>query len=196
LTPGRPRSNIHDTIHNQEFSMRRTLVFPLVVALSTVVLGSACASGSGGSGGSEGPSNADGVLLTKDLGRVDANFFADAMQKVLLRKYAYTLRRREEQFQNVYYETEWELRNPTPEERRQGITDTRHRVVIQGRRMGTSDVAGATQVFRLSLRAEHQVRTINLPNWHPAPSFNDALLENLRRMVSDLELEVRSGVRR
>ncbi len=115
------------------------------------------------------------------------------MQDIVIRKYRFSLRRREEQFQSVFYETIWQIRVPTEEEQARGILDARHRVVMEGRRAGGAALPGGSQVYRISLRIDNEVRSRNQSEWHPDPTMDSELERDLRRMVSDLQLEIRTG---
>jgi len=125
---------------------------------------------------------------------VGVELFSDAIEKVLIGRYRFSLRRREEQYQALYYETLWVLRPPTDEEREAGFLEARHRVVMRGRRAGgSSALAGSAVVYRMNLRIENEARTQQHPLWHAAAVLGGTLEQDMRRMASDFQLEVRAG---
>jgi hypothetical protein len=131
---------------------RTTLRFAILISGPALACG-----GAGGPRASAAP-QPEGVLATRDLGRVDADRFRVAMDAVVVGRYGHTLSRKEEQLRMVTYEFEWESRDPTSEGRSAGYTDTRYRITIQGRR-GAAGGGGTSTPFRFSLRSEYQVRT-------------------------------------
>ena len=176
--------------------MRRTVLFPALVAL----LGAAGACGGGGI--IEGPAGSasreriatdDGTILSQSLGSVDVTTFGTAMEKVLIGRYRFSLRRREEQYQSLYYETLWVPRPPADEEREAGVLGARHRIVIQGRRASSGALPGSAVLYRMTIRVENQARTALNQDWHPAAALGGTVETDMRRMVSDLHLEVRAG---
>jgi hypothetical protein len=169
----------------------------LLTSTVALILVGACGGtstpGPAGSASLERASARPGVILNQDLGRVDFVTFAEAMQDIVIRKYRFSLRRREEQIQSVFYETIWQIRVPTEEEQARGILDARHRVVMEGRRAGGASLPGGSQVYRISLRIDNEVRSRDQAEWHPDPTMDSEVERDLRRMVSDLQLEIRTG---
>ena len=141
--------------------MKAALLFAgtLVGTVLLAACGGATTSGPGGAASLERSSSRTGVVIDQDLGRVDFLTFADAVQDIVIRKYRFSLRRREEQSQSLYYETIWQIRVPTEEEQAAGVLDARHRVVMEGRRAGGASLPGGSQVYRVSLRIENEVRS-------------------------------------
>ena len=167
---------------------RTTLAFAILI--SSPVL--AC----GGGGGAGGPRESaapqpEGVLGTRDLGRVDADRFRAAMHAVVVGRYGHTLSRQEEQLRTVTYEFEWKSRDPTPEGRSAGYTDTRYRITIQGRR-GAAGRGGTSTPFRFSLRSEYQARTTTDGAWRPTEPLDADLAAAVERMLADLEAELQT----
>ncbi|MGD2071646.1 MAG: hypothetical protein PVI57_23480 [Gemmatimonadota bacterium] len=155
------------------------------IAVLLVLLTAACASSSGGEGASSGE-------FEEQLGRVLYPPLQEAMDKILP-KYRLALRRSEEQFASLYYETEWMTREVTAAEQAEGVTDARHRAIISGRRVGeTIDRVGE---FRVTFTAQNQVRSQAEPAWHPAPG-PEAFFDFWEEVYNDLRLEVATGVRR
>lgn len=156
------------------------------IAVLLVVLTAACASASGGEG------DGSSEEFEEQLGRILYPPLQEAMDKILP-KYRLSLRRSEEQFASLYYETEWMTREVTAEEQAEGVTDARHRAIISGRRVGeTMDGIGE---FRVTFTAQNQVRSQAEPAWHPAPG-PQAFFDFWEEVYNDLRLEVATGVRR
>ena len=92
------------------------------------------------------------------------------------------------------YESQWMPRAPTPAEAAEGVTAARNRVMIRGRRIeGELDMVSS--VYRVTFEVNNEVRSALLPDWHPGP-MPDAPMERFRRVLSDMNLELRTGVRR
>ncbi|MBW3534260.1 MAG: hypothetical protein KY453_03420 [Gemmatimonadetes bacterium] len=141
----------------------------------------------GGAGPDEPSSTFD-----EDMGRVMVPLLEAGLFKILP-KYNLAIRRREAQFNTLYYETEWRPRGLTPAERDEGVVDARQRVVLRGRRTSTDPSGGG--VFRVNFEAENEVRTQLNGSWHPAPA-PDAFFDFWREVAMDLAMEIRVGVRR
>jgi len=176
--------------------MKRSAV---VVALIVFLLGvGACGGGgtTGGRGSVSSPSRIatdPGTVLTQDFGRVGLAVFSSALEKIVIVRYKFSLRRREEQYQSLYYETLWVPRSSTEEERASGILEARHRVVMRGRRAGSNAQQSNAVAFRMSLKIENQTRTREDPDWHGAAVSGGSLEGDMRQMVSDFQAEVRAG---
>lgn len=163
--------------------MRRVFAWTTAVTLTLGL--AACASSGGGAG-----SNSS---FRSDMGRLLAEPVAVARQKVWA-KHNIPLYREETAFRSIVYESEWMPREPTPAEAAAGVTDARNRIVLRGRRVeGEMDVT--TGVYRVTFELDNQVVTALNPDWHPA-AIPDQVVRDYRRVLSDLELELRSGVRR
>ncbi len=154
------------------------LVLPLVLVAG-------CASAGNGGSSSE---------YTENLGRQVYGTLREAMDKILLQQHGYRMQRSEEQYGSLYYETTWEQRSPTTEERAEGITQLRHRVVIRGRRVGDDPGSGGA-LYRVTFVAENQARTETASGWSSAP-VSPELRDEMGEIVTDLNLELRTGVRR
>lgn len=161
--------------------------FPLLLALAA----SGCASGGGGAGGDQGSET-----FRADLGNVIQSPLVDAREKVWTR-HSIPLRREEVLHRSLYFESDWMVRQVEPEERAAGIGEARNRVVLRGVRTGDELLDGVPVEgrFRATLEVENQVRTEAQPEWHPAPMPAE-VLARFRRVVGDMEMEVRAGVRR
>lgn len=136
-----------------------------------------------GPGGRDG---AEGRLLSRRMGRVDVITFMGVLDAVLVQKYGLTIKRRAEQLNAAYYDTEWEPREPSVEEVTTGVTKTRHRIVLQGRRLDSSTPSGSAVLFRMSLTIEHEVRTTEHPQWRPGPALDEAFIDRMRALDGDL----------
>lgn len=174
--------------------MKRVASVVTMVLLASLLAGcgGGTASGPGGSASLERATGTPGVIVIQDLGRLDFVTFGAAMQKIVIRKYRFSLRRREEQFQTLYYETVWQLRSPSEEEQSRGVFDARHRVLIEGRRAGGATPPGGAQIYRITLRIENQVRTREQRSWQPNSQMDADVESEMRRMISDLQLEIRT----
>jgi len=144
--------------------------------------------------GPAGRNGAEGRLLSGGMGRVDVITFMGVLDAVLVQKYGLTMKRRAEQLNAAYYETEWAPREPSAEEITTGVTETRHRIVLQGRRLDSSTPSGSAVLFRMSLTIEHEVRTIEHPEWHPGPALNQAFLDRMRALDGDLRAAAREAL--
>ncbi len=144
--------------------------------------------------GPRGPADAEGRILSTRMPRVDVLTFMAVLDTVLVQKYGLTMKRRAEQLNSAYYETEWALRTPSAEEAATGVADTRHRVVLQGRRLDSSTPSGSAVLFRISMTVEHEVRTLVDPTWHAGPALDEAFLERIRELDADLTAEARKAL--
>ncbi len=177
--------------------MKRTsfLTASLIIALAV-----AGCRGSAGSAvgfdviGPEGRDGAEGRLLSRGMGRVDVITFMGVLDAVLVKKYGLTIKRRAEQLNAANYETEWMPREPSAEEITTGVTETRHRIVLQGRRLDSSTPSGSAVLFRMSLTIEHEVRTSEHPEWRPGPALNEAFLHRMRALDGDLRAAAREAL--
>ena len=165
---------------------------PTTPAFAILITGAALSCGGGGAGGPRESSapQPGGVLATRDLGRVDADRFRAAMDAVVVDRYGHMLSLQEERLRTVTYEFEWESRDPTPEGRSAGYTDTRYRITIQGRR-GAAGGGGTSIPFRFSLRVEYQARTTG-GEWRPTEPLDAGLSATVERMLVDLEAELQA----
>lgn len=146
------------------------------VATSLAIL-AACASGGGGDSDTE---------YDRSLGRITYRTLAEGVDKIF-RKYTIPIYRQEEQYATVYIESEWISREPFESEVAQGAVAARSRFVINGRR-------SSGPVFRTTITVENQVRTESYPEWRALPVTSD-FTDWAREIVSDLEAEVRTGIR-
>lgn len=176
--------------------MRR---FAIIAVLGLLSIGVGACGGGGATRGLAGAATRErmptdsGTLLNQDIGAVERGTFSAALEKVLIGRYRFSLRRREEQFQSLYYETLWVLRPPTEEEREAGYLEARHRIVLRGRRAGSSALQGSAVKYRMNLRVENEARTRANSDWHAAGVLGGTLERDMRRVVSDFQLEVRAG---
>lgn len=178
--PGIRRGNKHV---KRTFFLTASLIGTLALAGCHGSAGSAVGFGVLGPGGRDG---AEGRLLTRRMGRVDVISFMGVLDAVLVQKYGLTIKRRAEQLNAAYYETEWEPREPSVEEITTGVTETRHRIVLQGRRLDSSTPSGSAVLFRMTLTIEHEVRTDEHPEWRPGPALDEAFVDRMRGLDGDL----------
>lgn len=154
------------------------LVLPLVLVAG-------CASAGNGGASSD---------YTENLGRQVYSTLREAMDKILLQQHGYRIQRSEEQYGSLLYETIWDERSPTTEERAEGVTRARHRIVIRGRRVGDDPTTGGA-LYRVTFVGENQAQTETSSSWSAAP-VSQELRDEMREIVTDLNLELRTGVRR
>ena len=148
--------------------------------LSAVVILAGCASGGGG--GLSDPSQ-----VRQDMGRGTYQDVLAAVDKILETKYSYTIQRFEENYNNIWFETEWHSAEALADERESGLVRTRTRIVIEGRR-------GANDTFRLRFTASCESLREGSQEWERLPVSGDRE-EEIRRILSDMDMEIRSGVR-
>ena len=166
--------------------MNRLVQVAALVVLPLALLLTGCASaGAGGSADWE---------YRENLGRQLYQPLSEAMDKVLLQQHGYRIQREEEQYGSLYYETIWEQRSPTSEQRAEGITGLRHRIVIRARRVGDDPGTGGA-LYRVTFVGQNQGQTEMETDWHPVP-IAEELRAELGQIVTDLNLELRTGVRR
>ncbi len=144
--------------------------------------------------GPRGRNGAEGLLLNRRMGRVDVITFMGVLDAVLVQKYGLTMRRRAEQLNAAYYETEWAPREPSAEEITTGVTETRHRIVLQGHRLDSSTPSGSAVLFRMNLTIEHEVRTSEHPEWRPGPALDETFLDRMRALDGDLRAAAREAL--
>ena len=149
----------------------------VLMAVALLGLG-ACASSGGG--------NSSDTEYNRDIGRVGYDVFQTGLNKVVLGKHGFRMRRVEELQTTLYYETDWALRTPTAEEEAAGIVQAQSRIILRGRKSGP--------FYRMSFMGENRVRTTLNPNWH-TPALSPAFEEYMDRVSTDLYMEVRTGVR-
>lgn len=134
---------------------------------------------------SSGSSSATDTEYSRELGRVGFDVFQMGLNKVVLGKHGFRMRRREELQTTLYYETEWILRPLTAAETGTGITQAQSRIIMRGRKSG--------QFYRMSFVGENRVKTALNPEWH-TPAMNESFKDYMDRVSTDLYMEVRTGV--
>ncbi len=154
---------------------RRTTALWLVTALaSSTVAG--CASGG---------SVRDPSVLEREIGRVAYQDVRMSVDKILSTKYAYPIRRFEENYNTLYFETDWIPRDAEADEANRGIQRVRTRIILTGRR-------GSQDVFRIQFRGESEYLVDG--QWQRLP-LQSPQRDKLQRILTDLDMEMRSGVR-
>lgn len=165
--------------------MTRILKAPGLLVLPLLLV-AGCAS----SGGPDLPDTS----YDDQLGRQVLPTLREALDKILLQQHGYRIQRREEQYSGLLYETIWVPRTPSAEQRSEGVTDLRHRIVIEGRRVGDDPSTGGA-VYRVTFEAQNQARTQANPAWAPYP-VDQEFRNDMAQIVTDFNLELRTGVRR
>jgi len=150
----------------------------LLFLVGALLFAAGCASGGGG------PGIQDPSLFRRDMGRATYLDIREGVDKILT-KYGFNVWRFQENFSSLYFETDWLMREPYPEERDLGVERARSRIILEGRRSG--------DLFRLRFSAENEVWLRG--EWQRI-ALNDQWRKKLQRLVSDLEMEIRSGVQK
>jgi len=156
-------------------SLRSLWAIPLALLLA------GCAS-SGGSGG---------TTFSRDLGRQLVPTFEEARLKTW-NKHNWALVRDEVDFQTVYWESDWRAFDPEGPAVT-GPDEARGRIVVRGRRVGGELDGGS--LYRMTFVGEYEVRGGAMDSWTPMSPPNDAE-RVFNQVLGDLELEIRTGVRR
>jgi hypothetical protein len=141
-----------------------------------------CASGGGASN-----------VYRSDMGRLLVGPLLETKDRVWPQHQISVYRQQVDQ-SRLRIESEWIPRQPTPAEASQGVEEARNRVVIEGRRVeGAFDEAGA--VYRVTFQMENQIVTNLDRSWDAAPP-PQAVIDRYREVLRDMEIELRTGVRR
>lgn len=164
--------------------MTRILKTPALLATALLLLAGCVSTGAAG----------PDAEYSDQLGRQLHPTLREAMDKVLLQQHGYRFQRMEEQYASLLYETVWEHRSPTAEQRAAGVTQLRHRIVIEGRRSGDDPGTGGA-IYRVTFEAENEARTETSSSWSPYP-VDQEFRSEMGQIVTDLNLELRTGVRR
>lgn len=134
-----------------------------------------------------------GNVYRSDMGRLLAGPLIAAREKVWTR-HQVPLYREEREFQRILFESQWMPRQPTPAEQANGVEQAQNRIVIEGRRLEEGlDEFGT--VYRVTFTLHNQVTTSLNPGWHPTPA-PDAVIDRYREVLREMEIELRTGVRR
>lgn len=126
----------------------------------------------------------------EEIGSASYAALRRAVDRVVVDRHGYRLVREEEQYSTLYYETAWQRREPLADERDDGVTAARTRIVIRARR-GEGELYGST------FEAENQVRTSRRPEWHARPVTEDfevrmsRILRQIREALEGSALEAR-----
>ncbi len=137
---------------------------------------------SSGGGGLSDPSE-----VRRDMGRGTYPDVLAAVEKILETKNRYVIQRFEENYNAIWFETEWHVSDPLEDELAQGIDRIRTRIVIDGRR-STNDT------FRLRFTATVESLRGGSQEWARLP-VTEMRGEEIQSLLSDMDMEIRSGVR-
>ncbi len=147
--------------------------------------GWACASG--------GVQEAAQQVWREDMGRIPLAALQSGMRRVFRKHDIYLAREDTSAPRTFLYETRWEQRDALAIEQAGGVTAARNRIVITGQRLESTGFGGGN-VFRVTWEVENEVSAVGQEGWHPEV-IHPETIEAFRRIFSDLELEVRTGVR-
>lgn len=157
----------------------------LLSALGTLLLTAACAGGGGGAAAS----------FRADMGRLLPEPLATTRAKIWA-QHQVPLYRETQDANRIVYESEWIPREPTPEERVNGVTAARNQVIIQGRRTEEGmDMSGGSAVYRVYFEVKNEVLVEGSQDWVTG-AIPRPVVDRYREVLSDMELELRTGVRR
>jgi len=142
---------------------------------------------------SSGGSRSERTTYQEDLGRLLAGPLDDVRLE-MFNRHSVGLARNEVTTRSILYESLWMPRDVTQGEVLNGVIGARNRVVIRGR-MIEQGLEPSANVFRVTFIVENQIRTETTVEWHPGP-LPDPALERFRELLSDMKLELNTGVRR
>lgn len=142
----------------------------LVLAAAACLLAAACAAG---------PRTEVEDAYFQDLGEVTPRALSRAVEGVLVEGRGFELARSDLRYARAFYVTEWNHREPFPDEQAAGVETARSRVLLRGQRADEG-------VFRVTLEGENEIRTDSIPTWHQAPVTGD-----FREWMRGIETELR-----
>ena len=113
----------------------------------------------------------------------------DVLNKVegILNREGYTVQERRDTGALILLATSWQTRQPLDDEARQGITECRTRLLIEGRPQGND-------MFSVVLRAETTGTVGGDGVWKPLPA-TDEFRARVRELAGALALEIDAGMR-
>lgn len=164
--------------------MKRGIRWTGALALLGMLAG--CASGGGGG---------TNTSFRSDMGRLLQRPLEEARIKIW-GLHQIPLYREQTDPQRVTYESEWMPRQPTPAEEVAGVYAARNQIVIRGRRIEEAmDMNAGGSVYRVTFEILNQVQSDDGPDWH-GRAIPREVVEMYREVLTDMELELRTGVRR
>ncbi len=115
------------------------------------------------------------------------------MDKVF-RKHSIEMRREQAEMgdREIRFESVWKARQVMATEEGAGVTGARSRIVINGSLLDLQ--SGGDGIYRVWWQVENEVTSVANADWHRGP-LPDQVREQYRPVLSDLELEVRTGIR-
>ena len=154
----------------------------VVCVAAAGIVTSSCATG--------GVSSQQAAIWREDMGRITRVTLETGLDKVV-RKHALQIARVQDSSREIFYETLWMNREVLAEEEVRGISNARNRIVLKGRMTGAE--MGMEGVYRVTWELENEVTSATAQGWHP-DVVPDEVVEDFRRIYSDLMLEVRTGL--
>ncbi len=126
----------------------------------------------------------------EDLGSLNQPTLEEALAKVV-QKHSLQLMQRNTTGGEIRWELNWIPREVVAEEELRGVTNARNRIVIRG----VESRIGNVDNYRMTWELANEVTSQSNPNWHPdvVPA---SVVAEFRPVFTDLQLEVRTGVRR
>lgn len=120
----------------------------------------------------------------------------DMKQKTerIINKFNYTVVRREESYEQIYYETDWRYRSPFEDELELNIADARTSLTVNAVPKMRGGIPGS-DLYNVYLSAENEVRFEGSEEWIRVPLSN-MLVAYLNKIAEDLKLELLQGIRR
>jgi len=127
----------------------------------------------------------DPSVYRREIGRTAYSDILDGVDRMLT-KHGYTVRRFEDNYNTIYFETDWQPRELSQAEIDQGLSRARVRILIQGRR-------GAADLFRVDFLGENEGLRAGMSTWEKI-DLVDEVERSLREVYDDLKMEMRTGI--
>lgn len=143
--------------------------------------------------GSSGRKKSNTMTYRRNVGKA---FPLDMKEKTerILNKFNYTVVRREETYEQIYYETDWRYRSPFEDESELNIADARTSLTVNAVPRTRGGMPGAN-LYNVHLSAENEVRFEGSEEWVRVPMSN-MLIAYLDKIAEDLKLELLQGIRK
>jgi len=129
----------------------------------------------------------------EEMGRSTQPTLHAAVDKVF-RKHAVELRRTQSIAgdRELRYESVWVSREVMVTEEDAGVTGARNRIIVTATPLEAQ--FDGDRVYRVRWQVENEVRSTENPDWHVGPMAME-VRSRFRPVYSDLELELRTGIR-
>lgn len=155
---------------------------PTFWALSLVTLFAACASA--GSGGRDSALGA----YTHDLGTA-TNVAVVREAEQILQRFGYQIHRADIVTDRLRLETQWLVRDPYQDERLEGITSARSRIIITTRPRGTTN-SNLTPLTAVTMQVEVQYISGSSRDWMGLDTVSPEMSATVKRIADAFRLEL------